>query len=131
MKMKLTLLLPLLFLFACEKDEPESTTPPLPFATLEVTVSKCDVQADPFCQTSLTPMPGAEVYLFEEKQFRDEGTHIAYQGTTDAAGKITFPVLEKPEYWLTIIASDGRSQAEYTKTPLRAKTFLPVIFEKQ
>ncbi|MEK7253877.1 MAG: hypothetical protein AAB316_03975 [Bacteroidota bacterium] len=129
--MNFTFLLPLFLLFACAKEEPLPNPPASAFAELEVTVSFCDVQADPFCQTSLTPVPGAEVYLFEHEQFRDEGTHIAFHGTANAAGKVFFPTLEKQEYWLSIIVPDGRSKKDFAKTSIRARTFMPVIFEIQ
>ena len=122
-----TLLLPVVLLAACRKDSsPAGEVPAKDYARLKVSVKIC---TDAACD-SLLQVPGAKVYLYEDKVYRDEGFNLAFDGTTDAAGETVFAALEKNEYWLTIVMPkpDGRSLKEYSRTPQRTTTFLEVLF---
>lgn len=131
MKIKsLLTLASLLFFIACGKDH-DIVEDPMSFeepAKLEVQVRLCVNQA---CDT-LVQVPGAQVFLFENAQYRSEGSPIAYDGTTNGFGKVRFETLDSLNYWLTIKMPnpDGRSQFEQVKTPKRTITYLDVIFEK-
>ena len=127
--MKIITLFPLVLLFACSNDgiveDPGSFEEP---AKLEVQVRLCLNEA---CD-SLVQAPGARVYLFENEQYRQEGSPIAHEGTTNGFGKLKFEALDSSEYWLTIKLPepDGSIELAYAKTPKRTTTFVDVIFEK-
>ncbi len=131
MKIKILLSFFSLSLFiACGKD-PDILEDPTSFeepAKLEVQVQLCLNEA---CD-SLTQMPGARIFLFENAQYRSEGSPIAYDGTTNGFGKVRFEALDSLNYWMTIKMPnpDGRSQFEQVKTPKRTTTFVEVVFEK-
>lgn len=131
MKIKTILaLLPLAFLIACGNDDPvEDPTSFEEPAKLEVQVRLCTNQA---CDTPMQ-VPGAQVFLFENEQYRSEGSPIAYDGTTNGFGKVRFEALDSLNYWLTIKMPDpdGRSQFEQVKTPKRTITYVDVIFDKE
>lgn len=116
--------------WACRKEAaPGGEIPLKQLARLEVKVTTC---ANAACD-SVMLMPGAKIYLFDFEPYREEGSPIAFTGTTDESGKMLFSNLEKREYWLTIVMPqpDGRSKKEYAKTPERTTTFLEVTFPPQ
>jgi hypothetical protein len=131
MKIKsLLTLASLLFLIACGNDDPvEDPTSFEEPAKLEVQVRLCLNQA---CDT-LVQVPGAQIFLFENEQYRSEGSPIAYDGTTNGFGKVRFETLDSLNYWITIKMPnpDGRSQFEQVKTPKRTTTYVDVVFEKE
>jgi len=130
--MKIKILLPfscLVLLAACGNDD--VLEDPMSFeipAKLEVQVRRCVNQV---CD-SLVQVPGTRVLLFEHEQYRSQGIPIAFDGTTDGLGKVSFAALDSNEYWLSIKLPppDGRAKSEYVKTPKRTTSFLDVIFTK-
>jgi hypothetical protein len=138
MKLKLSCLLAVLAIFtACNKDDDSVGEPAKPqLAQLEVTVRLCDSETDPLCH-NLQPVNGASVYLFEHEQLREDGVQAAFHGTTGANGKLFFNTLDTSQYWITVTLPppDSRSQKIYEndpyKTPLRALTFLDIVFEEE
>lgn len=128
MKFKLLIsLLSFFLLLACRKDNDGSggEPPPQQYAQLEVTVLKC---VGVTCNT-MEPVAGASVFLYEFEEYRNDGDPVAYEGTTGGTGKVSFNLLEAPEFWLTIVAPDGKSKKDWVRTPARTKSFLEVIFE--
>jgi hypothetical protein len=135
MKAKLILFAILLFA-ACRKDDTSGGNSSPSYARLEVLVNLCDRQVSPYCDPfndSLEAVPGARVFLFEHEVFQEEGEPFVFEGTTNVQGQLSFTTLEKNEYWITVNLPqpDGRQKKDYTKTPLRTTTYLPVFFEKQ
>ena len=123
-----TLLL-LAFFIACGNDDPvEDPTSFEELAKLEVRVRLCTNEV---CDT-LIQVPGVRIFLFENEQYRSEGSPIAYDGTTDGFGKVRFEALDSLNYWMTIKMPnpDGRSQFEQVKTPKRTTTFVEVVFDE-
>jgi hypothetical protein len=131
-----TLFTPLFFfsviaLFSCNKDnEPSEGEPPLPdYARMDVTVSLCDLQNDPSCGGK-TPIAGVSILLFESKKHRDEGSPVAFEGSTGAEGKAVFSTLEHHEYWVVVTTTGKVPKNEYVKTPARSTSFVEVVFYK-
>ncbi len=122
--------LSLAFLIACGKDEvveqPVSLDVP---GKLEVQVRLC---LNAVCDSTVQ-VPGAHIFLFENEQYRSEGSPFAYDGATNGFGKIRFETLDSSQYWLKIKMPqpDARVKLEYAKTPKRTTTFVDVVFKKE
>jgi len=130
------ILLAILLFAACRKDNSSGEDSTSSYARLHVSVSLCDQKASTFCDPfsdSLEAVPGARVFLFEDKIFQKDGEPFVFDGTTNGQGQLTFTTLEKNEYWITVQLPppDERQQKDYVKTPLHTTNYFPVVFEKQ
>ena len=93
-----------LMFVACTNDE-AAPAPTIPFenSNLEVMVR---IETD----TGLVNAIGAQVILYESEANRRDDVKRTYEGITNVEGKTSFTAMAKPEYWIWIIAPDGRSK---------------------
>jgi hypothetical protein len=118
-------------IYACTNDETEpAVTIPFENSNLEVWVK---IETD----TGLINAIGAQVILYESEENRRDDVKRNYDGTTGADGRVRFTAMAKPEYWIWIIAPDGRSKffaedgtAHRTPGHPIALNKLDVVFEK-
>ena len=112
-------------MFACNKEnETLGEAPKKDYATLKVLVELGT-------HTGTVPLPNANIYLFDEAVYQAEGTHVIFSAATDALGRANFYTLEKPQYYITVVAPDGRRQEFLEDFPARSVTNLPVFFPKE
>lgn len=120
-----------IFLFnclaGCKKEAPVDLPVNDYSAKLEVKVSQC---LNNICD-SIAAAAGARVFLYENEQYRQEGSPIAAAGTTSATGQCSFISLDSSKYWLLIRLPepDGRVMKAYAGTPPRTTTFVEVLFK--
>lgn len=120
-----------IFIYACTSGEAEPTiTIPFENSNLEVWVK---IETD----TGLINAIGAQVILYESEENRRDDVKRTYDGSTDASGRVRFTAMAKPEYWILVIAPDGRSKffaedgtAHRTPGHPIALNKLDVVFEK-
>ncbi|MEO1435444.1 MAG: hypothetical protein AAFV80_07900 [Bacteroidota bacterium] len=115
-------------LASCSESEeiPGEIAPTRLPSTISLTLSRCDVQSDPFCDNALA-ITGANMLIYPSELARANNDSLIGQCTTNQDGRCQVNNLKLDFHYLLITTPSGESEQVTQETPQGTNSFLDLI----